>query len=103
MIVSKLLIEGKSNAVPGYKLVQALELKDLRELTQLIEGERRAGIPICASTDASTPGYYLPAAPSELSAYIGSLDRRLHNVGLTRKHLETTLLKMTGQEKMGGC
>lgn len=103
MKVSKLLMTGKANAITGGKLVEILELKDIRELTQLIERERRAGLPICASTDQTWPGYYLAADTAELEAYINSLNRRLHNVGQTRQHLESTLLRMTGQEKMGGC
>ena len=50
MRVSDMLLEGKESAITGSRLVDALELKDLREFTQLIEGERRAGSPICAST-----------------------------------------------------
>lgn len=103
MRVSQLLLEGRENAVTGGKLVEMLELKDLRDLTQHVEAERRAGFPICASTDTNRPGYYLAANPEELEDYISSLDRRLHNVGQTRRHLEATLLRMTGQEKMGGC
>lgn len=103
MKVSAMLLHGKDNAITGGKLVEILELKDIRELTQLIERERRAGLPICASTDQTRPGYYLAAGTAELEAYINSLDRRLHNVSQTRRHLESTLLRMTGQEKMGGC
>ena len=40
---------------------------------------------------------------AELEDYLGSLDRRLHHIGLTRRHLEATLLRMTGQGKIGGC
>lgn len=103
MRVSELLQEGRENAVQGHKLVKLLELKELRDLTQLIEAERRAGFPICASTGQGNPGYYLAADAAELEKYIGSLDRRLHHVGQTRRHLEATLLKMTGQGKLGGC
>ena len=53
--VSKLLTHGKAGAITGAELVKLLELKDLRELTQLVEAERRAGIPICASTDSAAP------------------------------------------------
>ena len=94
---------GKANSIPGNRLVDILELNDLRELTQLIESERRAGSPICASTDQHRPGYYLAADAAELEGYMNSLDRRINNIGRTWKHLEATLLRMTGQEKMGGC
>lgn len=103
MKVSKLLMTGKANAITGGKLVDMLELKDIRELTQLIEGERRAGSPICATTDSNRPGYYLAADAAELEEYMNSLDRRISNIGQMWKHLEATLLRMTRQEKMGGC
>lgn len=102
-IVSRLLSHGRENPITGAVLVRLLGLKDLRELTQLIERERRAGVPICAATDASNPGYYLADGPSELETYLDSLDRRLRNIGQTRRHLGDTLLRMVGQEKIGGC
>ena len=73
--VSKLLSMGRDGAITGAKLVQLLELKDLRELTQLVEAERRAGIPICATTNSSGPGYYLADGPEKLQDCISSLDR----------------------------
>lgn len=102
MKVSALLLRGRDNAITGAKLVELMELKELRDLTQLIESERRAGSPICASTSAGNHGYYLASNAVELEDYITSLDRRIHNVSTTRKHLETTLLRMTGQGQIGG-
>lgn len=99
-IVSKLLSHGKAGAITGAELVKLLELKDLRELTQLVEAERRAGIPICASTDSAAPGYYLADGPDELAGYLSSLDRRLNNIRQTRQHLEDTLSRLTGQERL---
>lgn len=96
--VSKLLSMGRDGAITGAKLVQLLELKDLRELTQLVEAERRAGIPICATTNSSGPGYYLADGPEELKNYISSLDRRLRNIRQTRQHLEDALCRLTSQE-----
>lgn len=100
--VSKLLSMGKEGAITGATLVQLLELKDLRELTQMIEAERRAGIPICATTNSSGPGYFLADSPEELQAYLFSLDRRLHNIRQTRQHLEDTLCRLTSQERIDG-
>ena len=100
--VSRLLSPGKANAIPGRELVKLLNLKDLRELTQLVEQERKDGSPICAATDSGAAGYFLADSPDELERYIISLDRRLHNIGQTRRHLENTLDRMTGQQKIGG-
>ena len=101
-MVYECLSKGKENAIPGKDLVALLELKDLRELTQIIERERKDGCPICASTDTNSPGYYLADGPDELWEYIKSLGRRLHNIAVTRRHLEDTLDRMSGQDKMGG-
>lgn len=100
--VSRHLLSGKQNAISGQDLVTILNLKDLRELTQLIERERRDGLPICAATDQNCPGYYLADGPDELEQYIGSLSRRIHNISRTMTHLEDTLNRMVGQDRMAG-
>ena len=97
----KILPSGKENAVPGWKLVEILGLKDLRDLTQLVERERRDGSPICASTGAEK-GYYLADGPEELEDYLKSLNRRVKNINRTVVHLEDTLSNMTGQQRIGG-
>lgn len=98
--ISACLGIGAEHATPGHDLVQVLGLKDLRALTQLIERERRAGVPIFASVSGSQRGYYLAADPLELSRYVRSLDRRLHAVGETRRHLSDVLDTMTGQLRL---
>ena len=97
----KILPSGKENAVPGWKLVEILGLKDLRDLTQLVERERRDGSPICASTGAEK-GYYLADGPEALEDYLRSLNRRVKNINRTVVHLEDTLSNMTGQQRIGG-
>ena len=99
--LTKFLPSGKENAVPGWKLVEILGLKDLRDLTQLVERERRDGSPICASTGAEK-GYYLADGPEELEDYLRSLNRRVKNINRTVVHLEDTLSNMTGQQRLGG-
>ena len=97
----KILPSGKENGVAGWKLVEILGLKDLRDLTQLVERERRDGSPICASTGAEK-GYYLADGPEELEDYLRSLNRRVKNINRTVVHLEDTLSNMTGQQRIGG-
>lgn len=98
-MIHEILPSGKANAVPGHSLMATLHLRELRELTQIVERERKDGFPICAST-GDVKGYYLAATPGELEDYIKSLGRRILNMGRTMTHLEDTLLRMTGQEKL---
>lgn len=86
MRVSDLLAEGKRAAVPGRDLVRLLGLHDLREVTKLIERERRAGSPICASV-FEPRGYYIASNAEELRAYISSIQRREAEVSRTRAAL----------------
>ena len=83
MSVADYLGRGKDRAITARILCSALGIRH-RELTKMIEQERRAGAPICASCDAEQPGYYLADGPGELAAYIKSLDRRIKEVTRTR-------------------
>lgn len=98
-MIREILPCGKENAISGAELVKILELKDVRQLTQIIELER-AIAPICASTDSRKPGYFLPACSDELESYLRSFDRRLGNMQQTRKHLGDALENMTGQTRI---
>lgn len=101
-MIHEILMCGEENAIPGKVLVERLQLKDPRELTRLIERERRDGFPICATTNHENPGYFLAEGPEAMERYINSLDRRLKNVRLTREACQETLNRMTGQEQIGG-
>ena len=100
--VSKILLPGVENAIPGHELTKLLGLKNVRALTQLIERERLAGIPICAAVSGGSRGYYLPATPEELNGYLGSFNRRVRNMTRTKDRLTDTLGRMTGQNRMTG-
>lgn len=99
--IEKFLLPGKENALPGRALAGLLGLS-LRDISLAVEAARRAGAPICASVDARCPGYYLASSAGELADYLASLDRRLNNVRQTRQHLESVLIRLTGQEQIGG-
>ena len=89
--VSDVLLSGRENAITGSELIKLLGLDRLRDLTMLIERERRQGSAICASVNAQQPGYYLASSSDELEAYIQSLNRRIKNIEITRLHLRQTL------------
>lgn len=98
-MIAEYLGTGKANAVTAETLAQMLGCSQ-RDISQGVERERRAGFPICASCDASSPGYFLPEGPGELALYVASLNRRLRSTRLTLASMELTLHRMTGQESL---
>jgi len=86
--VSELLGEGRSNARTRQELADLLQCNP-REVTKRIEYERQQGAAICASVSAPL-GYYLAGSREELSAYCGSLDRRLRSITTTRDAIRQT-------------
>lgn len=98
--VAAVLPEGKRNARPGREIASLLGLRSVRELTQAVERERRCGVPVCASNDSATPGYFMPESPEELAEYLSSLRRRLRAVGRTETALEETLARWRGQQSI---
>lgn len=88
--LKEILRHGRSNAIAGHVLAEALDLPDNRALTKLIERARRAGLPVCASV-VPPAGYFLASDSSELRAYIGDLQKRETEIGRTREALETIL------------
>ncbi len=96
--VASLLHYGEANAVPARELAALLGVKDTREVSKLVEHERRAGAPICAAVSGEDRGYYLASTTAELERYLRSLDRRLKNIRLTREAVQATLDRISGQE-----
>lgn len=99
MQVSKYLGVGKENATTGENLAKMLGCT-ARDVSQQVERERQAIIPICASCDVNSPGYFLPKDAGELAVYIVSLNRRLKNTRETLAAMEEALCRMTGQESL---
>lgn len=100
-MVHELLGKGRECAVTGEVLAQLLG-RSARDVSLQVERERKAGIPICASCDATHPGYFLASGPDELAGYLASLDRRLREVRKTRSALQSTLDDMVGQVELDG-
>lgn len=94
--IAQYLDVGRQHAVTATRLAEFLELNDIRRVTKLIECERRAGVPICASNDTN-PGYYLAESAEELEAYISSLNRRSRHLQATILGLGFALDEMQGQ------
>ena len=81
-MIYEYLLEGESNATPAKELCRVLGLKH-RELTQIIESERRQGKPICASCNRYSPGYYLAADKEQMQDYCGRLLHRIREIATT--------------------
>lgn len=77
MLISDFLLTGEQNAQTakeicnharciGWKLTE-------RQLSKTIETELRRGVPICASCDSKSPGYYIAADKGEMQLEISLL------------------------------
>ncbi len=98
--VSSLLLTGAENAITGREIKRIMGIKDGREISFMVERERRGGVPICASCDGKNPGYYLPGSPRDLEKYTVSLQRRITAITATLEALETALEEWTGQQRL---
>ena len=98
--VASVLCEGRENALTGREICRILGLNDTRDVTVLVEVERRGGVPICATTNSEKPGYFLPETPEELAAYNRSLRRRIKNIAQTLDAMEKSLDDWTGQQRL---
>lgn len=92
-IIAPLLQTGKGTAITGRELAQLLGLT-ARDITAAVERERKDGSPICASTDADAPGYYLPADREELNSYICALAHRVLEMRKTLDALNESYKKI---------
>lgn len=96
MIIDYLSI-GKENAKTGKDLARALHC-DVRDISAGVETERRKGLPIIASCDANSPGYYIAESAEELNRYCDSLGRRANEIRRTRAALLEAAREMQRQE-----
>ena len=83
-MIHELLTTGADNAKTGKELCKILNLKP-RDITLIVERERREGKPICASSNGNNPGYYLAATQEEMQSYCKSLFHRAGEIHKTRR------------------
>lgn len=95
--IAPLLGRGQGAAITARQLAAFLHAGSEREISKLIQRERAAGIPICASCDSSDPGYYLPETTAELDAYIKSLQGRHDAMGMTLRAVKAARSKGAAQ------
>ena len=89
-MIYELLSTGRENARTARDLAKLTGL-DRRGVSHLVERERRAGKPICATCDGNTPGYFIPADRDEMQEYCDSLRHREREIAKTRKACAATL------------
>jgi hypothetical protein len=88
---------GQNNARTGRELAQELQRAGhiphdhrdpARIVRQMVHDLRAQGVPICAD---SNDGFYLPAEPTELEAYIKRLGGRIHEILKPYNRIKRTL------------
>ena len=89
-MIFELLDTGEQNARTARELAK-LTGTNRRSISILVERERRAGKPICATCDSTTPGYYIPATREEMERYCRRLQQRAGEIYKTRAACIETL------------
>jgi hypothetical protein len=93
----ELLRAGQNNARTGRELAQELQRAGhiphdhrdpARLVRQMVHDLRSQGVPICAD---SNDGFYLPAEPAELDAYIKRLGGRIYEILKPYNRIKRTL------------
>lgn len=82
-MIYEMLYEGEENARTAKELAYSLNM-NTRNVSVLIEAERRAGYPICATCDAKHPGYYIPETWQDMESYCNRLLHRMGEIAKTR-------------------
>ncbi len=98
-MVTEILLTGAENARTGREICRELNITH-RELTAMIERERRAGQPICAATGGK-PGYFLAANQEEMQRYCRALWRRAGEIFKTRRACLQTIESLPEKEADG--
>ena len=83
-MIYELLMTGEENATTARDLAKMAGL-NRRQVSILIERERRAGRPICATCDSKNPGYYIPVNREDMQRYCRRLEHREAEIARTRE------------------
>lgn len=95
-MIFEMLDTGEQNARTAKELARIIGT-DRRSISLLVESERRAGKPICASCDSKTPGYYIPATREEMERYCRRLQHRAGEIFKTRAACIETLASLPAE------
>lgn len=89
-MIYEMLQTGQSNAQSATNLARVLGVHK-RDVSRMVERERRAGYPICATSNGRDPGYFLPVDREDMRHYINRLRHREAEIAETRAACEKTL------------
>ena len=89
-MIYEMLAAGPNNAISATHVARVLGVHK-RDVSKMVEQERRAGRPICATCNSKNPGYFLPEDRAEMEHYIRRLRHREAEIAATRAACETTL------------
>lgn len=96
-MIFELLNTGKARPITGSRLAAILDT-DTRTVAQIVERERQAGKPICATCNGSNPGYYLAETKEEAAEYCESLKGRAVAIFCTMHAVEKAGSKLPSRE-----
>lgn len=82
-MIYEILSHGRENARSARELAQVLNI-GRRGVSAMVERERRAGKPICATTDSKAPGYFIPETRGDMEMYCRRLQHRAGEIFKTR-------------------
>lgn len=89
-MIAELLPKGKENAVAAKDLAK-ITGRSYRNVTSIVERERRAGAPICSVSHGERTGYYLAADKDEMKDFTHRLWHRAGEIHKTRRALIATI------------
>lgn len=98
--VCDVLLSGRKNAKTAERIADELDVLP-RYVGIMVQRERLAGSPICAST-RHPYGYYIAETPAELERYISSIQHRTNELAQTTESLRRTHNRWTGQQVIAG-
>ncbi len=96
--ISKFLFQGREQAIKGAELA-ALTGLDERSVRALISRERKAGVPILATT---IDGYYLPDGIEDLRRFARSAAHRASEMREIAERAQDAVAEAEGQERLEG-
>lgn len=90
-MIYEMLDAGPEKAISATDLARVLGLHK-RDVSKMVELERRAGRPICATCNTKKPGYFLPETREDMVFYIRRLKHREAEIAATREALTAQLM-----------